>query len=104
MFSVTLPPENCQNNRQLMNLLASNGWLGRSLRNELQLTFAGVQSDGVGRTHWPFPCGVLRLIQDSTWVIFPANPSWIHFLALARAPELSCCSPICITRSELLAA
>src|SRR3954469_20103047 len=93
MFSVTLPPENSQNKRQFINLFASNGQSGRPFRNALQLTFCAVQSEGIARTHWPLPCGVLRLIHDSTCVTWPSAPSLIHFLVSARAPELSCCSP-----------
>ena len=65
---------------------------------------ADVQSAGTGRTHWPWPRGVLRLIHDSTWVTLPTRPSLIHFFASANAPELSCCNPIWTTRSDFFAA
>src|SRR5215475_12195975 len=104
IFSVILPPENSQKSRQLMNLYGSKGRSVRPFRNALQFTFCAVQSEGTGRTHCPLPCGVLRLIQDSTCVIFPSDPSVIHFLASANAPELSCCRPIWITRSDFFAA
>src|SRR5690349_8495361 len=104
MFSVTLPPENSQNNRQLMNRLASKSRFGRPFRNACQFTFCAVQSEGTGRTHCPLPCGVLRLIHDSTCVILPNEPSLIHCFASTKAPELSYCRPICTTRLESLAA
>src|SRR5262249_1980144 len=103
MFSVMFPPENSQNSRQLMNLYASNERSVRPLRNELQFTFWAVQSEGTGRTHCPLPCGVLRLIQESTCVIVPSSPSLIHCFASANAPELSCCRPIWMTRSAFFA-
>src|SRR5215468_891218 len=104
MFSVTLPPENSQNSRQLMNLYASKGRDERPLRNASQRTLSGVQSAGTARTHCPFPCGVLRLIHDSTCVILPGRPCLIHCLVSAREPELSCCRPTVTTCLELLAA
>src|SRR5262249_50996912 len=104
MFSVTLPPENSQYSRQLMNLLGSNGLARLPLRKRFQSTFAAVQSGGTDRTHCPLPLGVLRLIHDSTWVILPAIPSLIHCLASASGPELWCCGPIWMTRSDLRAA
>src|SRR5215472_12717950 len=104
MFSVTFPPENSQKSRQLMNLLESNARSGRPFKNAFQFTFWALQSGGMGRTHCPLPRGVLRLIQDCTWVTLPTMPSAIHFLASARAPELSCCSPTCTIRSEAFAA
>ena len=55
MFSAQLPPENSQNNRQLISLNGSKGRSGRPLRNALQFTFCAVQSEGTGRTHWPLP-------------------------------------------------
>src|SRR5882724_5330527 len=94
MFSVTLPPENSQNSLQLTNLFGSNGLDSRPLRNRFQSTFAALQSVGTGRTHCPLPFGVLRLIHDSTCVILPAIPLFIHCLVSATEPELSCCSPI----------
>src|SRR6185437_16904540 len=104
MFSVMLPPENSQNRRQLMNLLASNGCEGRPLRNASQRMLLALQSAGIGRTHCPLPCGVLRLIQDSTIVTLPTIPSLIHFLVSASEPSLSCCRPSCTMRSEFFAA
>ena len=95
MFSVTLPPENSQNSLQLMNWLASNAVFGRFTRNKSQFTCAGLQSAGIARYHWPCPCGVLRLIHDSTIVTLPNIPCSYHFRASANSPELSCCSPIC---------
>src|SRR5690349_16500460 len=103
MFSVTLPPENSQNSRQLMNLYPSNARSGRPLRKACQFTFCALQSDGTGRTHCPLPCGVLRLIHETTSVTLPTIPSLIHFFASAKAPELSYCKPICTTRSEFFA-
>src|SRR5258708_799431 len=81
MFSAQLPPANSQNSRQLMSLKGSKGRSGLPFRNALQLTFCAVQSDGTGRTHWPLPWGVLRLIQDSTWVTIPTHPTLIICLA-----------------------
>src|SRR5882762_8829870 len=104
MFSVTFPPENSQYNLQLINLKGSNSRSGRPFRKAFQLTFCAVQSDGTCRTHWPLPCGELRLIQDSTCVILPAIPSFIHLRVSASEPELSCCSPTCTTRSDCFAA
>src|SRR6516162_8096578 len=104
MFSVTFPPENSQNSRQLMNLLASKARSGRPFRNACQFTFCALQSAGMGLTHCPLPRGVLRLIHDCTCVTLPTMPSPIHFLASASAPELSCCSPICTMRFEPFAA
>src|SRR5262249_36726881 len=104
MFSVTFPPENSQNKRQLMNLCGSKGRRGRPLRKASQLTLLAVQSCGIGRTHCALPRGVFRLIQVSTCVILPTRPSLIHCLASASSPELLCLSPIVITRSERLAA
>src|SRR5579884_1230727 len=104
MFSVMFPPENSQNRRQLMNLFASNGCEGRPFKNAYQRTFCGLQSGGIGRTHCPFPCGVLRLIQDSTIVTLPTMPSLIHFFVSASDPSLSCCKPSCTMRSEFFAA
>src|SRR2546423_11709939 len=74
MFSVIFPPENSQNSRQLTYLYASNGRFARPLRKAAQFTLAGLQSGGTGLTHCPWPCGVLRLIHDSTCVIFPRRP------------------------------
>src|SRR5215813_425288 len=104
MFSVTLPPENSQKSLQLMNLYGSNGLELRPLRNRFQSTFAAVQSEGTGRTHCHFPFGVLRLIHDSTCVILPAIPCLTHARASETVPELSCCNPICTTRSDFRAA
>src|SRR5581483_2697701 len=104
MFSVTLPPENSQNKRQLIRRYPSNGRLGLPFRKAPQLTFCDVQSAGTGRTHCPLPWGVLRLIHDSTCVTLPATPSLIHCLASANAPELSHCRPICTTRFDFCAA
>src|SRR5215470_11812537 len=104
MFSAQFPPENSQNRRQLISLNPSNGRSGRPLRKAFQSTFCGVQSAGTGRTHCPFPCGVLRLIHDSTWVTLPIAPSLISCFVSISAPELSCCKPICTTRSEPFAA
>src|ERR1700752_4668440 len=104
MFSAQLPPENSQNNRQLMNLNPSKGRSGRPFRKALHSTFCGVQSEGTGRTHWPLPWGVLRLIHDSTCVTLPIHPSLIHCLASVWAPELWCCRPIWTTRLDSFAA
>src|SRR5262245_34824092 len=104
MFSVTLPPENSQNRRQLMNLLASKERARRPFRKASQFTFWALQSAGIGRTHCPFPWGVLRLIHDETWVTLPTIPSLTHFLVSAKDPELSCCRPIWTTRFEFFAA
>src|SRR5258708_29976202 len=98
MFSAQLPPANSQKSRQLMSLKPSNGRSGRPLRNALQFTFCAVQSDGTGRTHCPLPCGVLRLIQDSTCVTFPIHPSLTHCFASVSTPEPWYCEPICTTR------
>src|SRR5579863_7964634 len=103
-FSAQFPPENSQNRRQLMSLKPSKGRSERPLRKAVQSTFCAVQSEGTGRTHCPLPCGVLRLIQDSTCVTLPTHPSLIHCLASVSAPELWCCNPICTTRSDALAA
>src|SRR5206468_11541511 len=104
MFSVTFPPENSQNNRQLMNLFGSKGCAGRFSRKAFQFTFEELQSEGIWRTHCPCPCLLLRLIHDSTIATLPTLPSLIHCFASAREPSLSCCRPIWTTRSELLAA
>ena len=104
MFSVMFPPENSQNSRQLMKRNASNGRAGRPSRNRSHCTLSAVQSDGTGRTHWPCPRGVLRLIHDSTEVTFPTTPSATHFRASANAPVLTCWRPIWITRSDRFAA
>src|SRR5215813_6842870 len=100
MFSVTLPPENSQNKRQLINRFGSKARCGRPLRKAFQPTFSAVQSLGISRTHCPCPCGVLRLIHDSTCVTFPTHPSLIHFFTSVKVPELSHCKPICTTRSD----
>src|SRR6266513_478988 len=103
MFSVTFPPENSQYNRQLINWKGSNSRSGRPVKKAFQLTFCAVQSGGNLRTQLPLACGVLRLIQDSAWVSFPTIPSLIHFRTSAIEPELSCCKPICTTRSDFFA-
>src|SRR5271165_361869 len=104
MFSVTLPPENSQNSRQFMNWLASKAVLGRFTRKRSHFTCCGLQSDGIARTHCPWPCGELRLIHDSTIVTLPSVPSLIHLRASASSPELSCCKPICTTCFDFCAA
>src|SRR5258708_33459455 len=104
MFSVIFPPENSQNRRQLMNLYASNGRSARPFRNAPQFTLVALQSAGTGLTHCPCPWGELRDIQDSTCAIFPSAPLLIQSLVSASPPELSCCNPIWITRSDLAAA
>src|SRR4051812_24711772 len=87
-----------------MNLKASKSRAERPLRNRPQSTFDGVQSAGTGRTHCPCPRRVLRLIHDSTCVTLPTRPSLTHFFASKNAPVLTCCSPICTTRPDCLAA
>src|SRR5207245_11612679 len=103
MFSVTFPPENSQYSLQFMNRKPSKGRSGLPFRKAFQFTFSAVQSGGTARTHWPLPRGVLRLIHDSTCVIFPTIPSLIHLRASAKDPELSCFSSLCITRSDFVA-
>src|ERR1017187_4498536 len=104
MFSVTLPPENSQNRRQFIYLLASNAIFGRLTRNRSQFTCCGLQSAGISPYHWPRPCGVLRLIHDSTIVTLPNRPALYQRRASANSPELSCCSPICTTCLDFCAA
>src|SRR5512141_1201371 len=103
-FSVTLPPENSQYSRQLMNLNASNGRAARPLRNASHPTLSAVQSGGTFRTHCPWPCGVFRLIQDSACAPLPTRPCFSHCFASANAPVLTCCSPICTTCFDAFAA
>src|SRR5664279_4330361 len=104
IFSVTLPPENSQNRRQFIYLLASNAIFGRLTRNRSQFTCCGLQSPGTSRYHLPWPCGVLRLIHDSTIVTLPNRPACYHLRASATSPDLSCCNPICTTCLDLCAA
>src|SRR5437764_8326217 len=98
------PPENSQYNRQLMNLNGSKSRAFLPFRNASQRTLPAVQSLGTALTHCPFPCGVLRLIHASTWVILPTIPSLIHLRASCSAPKLVHCKPSPTTCFDLAAA
>ena len=103
MFSVTLPPENSQNNRQLMNL--SHRTRAPAVHPE---TPSSSRSADCSRRDRPHPLSLpmrrvaahprfhLRHLADLP-VLDPTRASF-------SAPELSCCNPICTTCFDFFAA